>query len=110
MLKSLTLRRWLTSPTPIMCERTEPSLVSVALDLTLLSSRRYGKRSLRPFVAGDRSIDPGHQLWRQRTGVSGGYALGKLRTVLHAKHQCIDIERQGVTMRQRGRGHANLLS
>ena len=65
--------------------------------------------SLRLLAARDRFIDPRHQLRRQRAGVGSGYALSKLLSVFHTKHESVDIERQRVAMRQSGGGDANLI-
>ena len=56
-----------------------------------------------------RFIDPRHQLRRQRTGVGSGYALSKLLSVLHTKHKSVDLKRQRVAMRQRGRSDINVI-
>src|ERR1700757_2272235 len=65
--------------------------------------------SLRLLAARDRFIDPRHQLRRQRAGVGSGRALSKLLSIFHTKHQSVDVKRQRVAMRQRGRSETYLI-
>jgi Resolvase, N terminal domain len=65
--------------------------------------------SLRLFAAIDCLIDPRDQLRRQRASGGGGCAFRKFRTVLHTEHECVDVERQRVPMRQHGRKDADLV-
>ncbi len=53
-------------------------------------------------------VDLGHKFRRNRAGFLCLHALRQFLAVLHAEHERVDVERQGVAMRERRRGHAEV--